>query len=47
MREWLSRLRDWIRRDAHERELGEELGFHRRQLERQAEVERRDPEAAR
>jgi putative ABC transport system permease protein len=36
MREWLARLRDWLRRDQLERELQEELQFHREQLERDA-----------
>ena len=36
MREWLARLRDWLRRDRLDRELTEELRFHRAQLERDA-----------
>ena len=36
MREWLARLVDWSRRDRLERELADELQFHRRQLERDA-----------
>ena len=36
MREWLARLRDWLRRDALDRELEEELRFHRQHLERDA-----------
>ena len=36
MREWLARLIDWFRRDALDRELTEELRFHRQQLERDA-----------
>jgi len=36
MREWLIRLRDWLRRDELDRELTEELRFHREQLERDA-----------
>jgi len=36
MREWLRRLRDWLRRDTLDRELQEELRFHREQLERDA-----------
>jgi predicted permease len=36
MREWLTRLRDWLRRDRLDRELVEELRFHREQLEREA-----------
>jgi putative ABC transport system permease protein len=38
MREWLARLRDWLRRDRLDRELGEELRFHRERLEREAEA---------
>ena len=34
MREWLTRLVDWFRRDTLDRELAEELRFHQRQLER-------------
>jgi putative ABC transport system permease protein len=36
VREWIARLHDWIRRDALERELEDELQFHRNQLERDA-----------
>ena len=36
MREWIARLSDWFRRDALDRELAEELQFHRQQLERDA-----------
>ncbi|AHG88903.1 permease [Gemmatirosa kalamazoonensis] len=36
MREWLTRGRDWLRRDALDAELDEELAFHRAQLERDA-----------
>src|SRR5918992_5817663 len=36
MREWLARLRDWLRREQLERELLEELRFHREQLEHDA-----------
>ena len=36
MREWLARVLDWFRRDRLERELIDELGFHRAQLERDA-----------
>src|SRR5688500_14372074 len=36
MREWLARIVDWVRRDALDRELAEELRFHRQQLERDA-----------
>ena len=47
MREWIARLRDWTRRDALDRELAEELRFHREQLERDARaaalVTRRGP----
>ena len=39
MREWLARLRDWLRRDRLDRELTEELRFHREQLERDAGAE--------
>jgi putative ABC transport system permease protein len=35
MRELLTRLRDWFRRDALDRELQEELAFHQQQLERE------------
>ena len=38
MQEWLTRLRDWLRRDRLDRELAEELRFHREQLEREARV---------
>ena len=34
MREWLSRLIDWFRRDQLDAELAEELRFHQAQLER-------------
>ena len=36
MREWLSRLIDWLRRDALDRDLQQELRFHRQSLERDA-----------
>ena len=36
MREWLARLIDWFRRGALDRELAEELRFHRERLERDA-----------
>jgi predicted permease len=36
MREWLTRARDWLRRDRLDAELDEELAFHRAQLERDA-----------
>ena len=39
MREWLARLRDWIRRDRLDRELADELRFHREQLERDANAQ--------
>ena len=38
MREWLTRLRDWLRRDRLDRELTEELRFHRDQLARDAQA---------
>jgi len=38
MREWLIRLFDWLRRDRLERELEEELRFHRDRLQRDAEA---------
>src|ERR1043166_491030 len=47
MREWLARLRDWLRRDKLDAELGEELRFHRERLERDARAEATDPEQAR
>jgi predicted permease len=36
MREWIARARDWLRRDALDGELDEELQFHRDRLERDA-----------
>ena len=36
MREWLTRVRDWLRRDKLDGELAEELRFHRERLERDA-----------
>jgi predicted permease len=39
MREWLSRLSDWLRRDRLDRELAEELRFHQEQLEREARAQ--------
>ena len=36
MREWIARLWDWARRDRLDRELQEELRFHREHLERDA-----------
>ena len=47
MREWLARLIDWFRRDTLDRELGEELRFHRAQLERNAMSAGGDTEEAR
>jgi putative ABC transport system permease protein len=47
MREWLARLRDWLRREQLDRELTEELSFHRQQLEREARDSGADPEEAR
>ena len=47
MRESLTRLLDWFRRDRLDRELTEELAFHRAQLERDARAEGADPVAAR
>jgi putative ABC transport system permease protein len=42
MREWLTRLVDWLRRDALDRELSEELRFHQSQLERDVRAEAAD-----
>jgi putative ABC transport system permease protein len=36
MREWLTRVRDWFRRDQLDAELAEELRFHHAQIERDA-----------
>ena len=36
MREWIARITDWLRRDTLDRELREELDFHRAQLQRDA-----------
>src|SRR5688500_373551 len=47
MREWMARLRDWFRRDDLDRELAEELRFHRTQLERDAEAQGVGAEVAR
>ena len=47
MRERLARLRDWYRRDTLDRELAEELAFHRRQLERDALADGATPDDAR
>lgn len=46
MREWLARLRDWLRRDRLDRELAEELRFHRDQLESQARAQGTDAHEA-
>jgi len=42
MREWIARVLDWFRRDQLDRELAEELRFHRQQLERDAAAEGAD-----
>lgn len=47
MREWLARLRDWWRRDRLDRDLGEELRFHREHLERDAQAAGAGAEEAR
>src|SRR5689334_10176257 len=47
MREWLARVRDWLRRDALDAELDEELAFHRAQLERDARAAGASPHEAR
>src|SRR5882672_4578716 len=39
MREWLERIRDWLRRDTLEGDLTEELRFHRDLLERDARAD--------
>jgi predicted permease len=39
MREWLTRIRDWLRRDELDAELSEELRFHHAQLERDLRAE--------
>jgi hypothetical protein len=39
MREWLTRIADWFRRDRLDQELTEELRFHREQLEREARAD--------
>jgi hypothetical protein len=36
LREWVARLWDWLRRRRLDRELAEELAFHRARLERDA-----------
>lgn len=46
MREWLTRLGDWLRRDRLDAELTEELRFHREQLERQARSDGADSDEA-
>ena len=46
MREWLTRLRDWLRRDQLDAELKEELAFHRAQLEQEASAGGADPREA-
>jgi putative ABC transport system permease protein len=46
MREWLTRLRDWLRRDRLDQELGEELRFHRARLEHDAREAGADPAEA-
>jgi len=46
MREWLARLRDWLRRDQLDRELAEELRFHQEQLKREAGAAGLDPDEA-
>lgn len=47
MREWLARLFDWFRREKLDRELTEELRFHRDLLERDAEADVAKPGDAR
>ena len=47
MRVWISRLADWFRRDALERELTEELRLHRSLLEHDATTDGASPEDAR
>lgn len=47
MREWMNRLVDMFRRNTLDRELAEELEFHRRHLEQQAEDEGMTDAAAR
>jgi predicted permease len=46
MREWLTRLFDWLRRDALDRDLQQELDFHRQALERDAAAIGTQPDAA-
>jgi len=47
MREFLNRIADWLRRDRLDRELSEELRFHREQLERDAAAAGKDVWSAR
>jgi putative ABC transport system permease protein len=47
MREWLVRLADWFRRGRLDRELGDELQFHREQLEQVGRAAGAGPEEAR
>ncbi len=47
LREWWRRLRDWTNRESLDRELQEELAFHRRQLERDAQADGDDVRTAR
>src|ERR1044072_334577 len=47
MRGWLARRHDWLRRDRLDRELTEELRFHRQRLEQEATAGGNDPEGAR
>jgi len=46
MREFLSRLADWFRRDRLERELAEEIRFHRERAEQDARAAGASPEEA-
>ncbi len=46
MREWLARIIDWFRRGRLDRELTDELRFHREQLARAAEAAGADAEEA-
>jgi predicted permease len=46
MREWLTRLLDWLHRDALDRDLQQELDFHRQALERDAAAIGTQPDAA-
>src|SRR5689334_3513209 len=47
MREWLTRVFDWLRRERLDAELTEELRFHRHQLERDAVAAGASPAEAR